>query len=618
VRHIVGRLVTARSKPGSDTWPLSPLVTIAIAIATLYLGQDLLIPFFLALLISFLLARPVSWLEKLKLGRALSVLIVMAVAFSAAGAMLWVGAVQLSSIVSELPHYQRNIARKLEAVRNPAGSSLAKALASIHLLTTELSPNSSVAEKQKTVAEQAPNRKRNAGQPPPTTPVPVEVVPHQTTSFESLGLFSTSLLRFFGEASAVIVLALFMLINRGDLRNRLVRLSGQGHLVAVTTALDDAAERVSRYLLTQSLVNGTFGTLLGVGLYWIGVPYAPFWGVLGALLRFIPYVGTLIAGACPLLLALAVFDGWTKPLYTLATFATIEGTTSSLVEPWLYSTRTGISSLAILVSAAFWTLLWGPIGLVLSTPLTVCLAVLGRHVPQMEFLNVLLGDEPVLSPEARYYQRLLAMDEEEAAEIVDEYLKEKSLAEVYDSLLIPALSLAERDRHQDRLGEEREQFIYQSTRELIQELGDRHESRPDPIPHSASPLSIRCLPARDGADELVGLMLAQLLQTAGYDAEAISIGPIENMLDRLTEAAPDVLFVSALPPFAVAHARSVCRRAQQRLPGLKVAVGLWNFGAELDKAKQRLGHDCSDCVMTTLAQAESQVRVFESAIPLQQ
>jgi predicted PurR-regulated permease PerM len=597
---------------------LSPLVTIAIAIATLYLGQDLLIPFFLALLISFLLARPVSWLEKLKLGRALSVLIVMAVAFSAAGAMLWVGAVQLSSIVSELPHYQRNIARKLEAVRNPAGSSLAKALASIHLLTTELSPNSSVAEKQKTVAEQAPNRKRNAGQPPPTTPVPVEVVPHQTTSFESLGLFSTSLLRFFGEASAVIVLALFMLINRGDLRNRLVRLSGQGHLVAVTTALDDAAERVSRYLLTQSLVNGTFGTLLGVGLYWIGVPYAPFWGVLGALLRFIPYVGTLIAGACPLLLALAVFDGWTKPLYTLATFATIEGTTSSLVEPWLYSTRTGISSLAILVSAAFWTLLWGPIGLVLSTPLTVCLAVLGRHVPQMEFLNVLLGDEPVLSPEARYYQRLLAMDEEEAAEIVDEYLKEKSLAEVYDSLLIPALSLAERDRHQDRLGEEREQFIYQSTRELIQELGDRHESRPDPIPHSASPLSIRCLPARDGADELVGLMLAQLLQTAGYDAEAISIGPIENMLDRLAEAEPDVLFVSALPPFAVAHARSVCRRAQQRLPGLKVAVGLWNFGAELDKAKQRLGHDCSDCVMTTLAQAESQVRVFESAIPLQQ
>jgi predicted PurR-regulated permease PerM len=325
--------VTARLKRGSETWPLLPLLTFATAIATLYLGQDLVIPFTLALLISFLLTRPVTWVEKLKLGRALSVLIVLAVAFSAGAAMLWVGAVQLSGIVSELPHYQENIARKLEAIRNPAGSRLAKALASIHLLTTELSPSSSGAEKQKTVAQQAPNRKRYTREPQPTTPVPVEVVPHQTTTFESLGLFSTSLLRFFGEASAVIVLTLFMLINRGDLRNRLVRLLGQGHLVAVTTALDDAAERVSRYLLTQSLVNGTFGTLLGFGLYWIGVPYAPFWGVFGALLRFIPYVGTLIAGACPLLLALAVFEGWTKPLFTFGIFATIEGITSSLVEP---------------------------------------------------------------------------------------------------------------------------------------------------------------------------------------------------------------------------------------------------------------------------------------------
>jgi hypothetical protein len=390
--------------------------------------------------------------------------------------------------------------------------------------------------------------------------------------------------------------------------------------VEVTTALDDAAERVSRYLLTQSLVNGTFGTLLGLGLYWIGVPYAPFWGVFGALLRFVPYVGTLVAGACPLLLALAVFEGWTKPLLTLGTFATIEGITSSLVEPWLYSTRTGISSLAILVSAAFWTLLWGPIGLVLSTPLTVCLTVLGRRVPQLEFLYVLLGDEPVLPPEARYYERLLAMDEDQATEIIDESLKEKSLAEIYDSVLIPALSLAERDRHQDRLDEEREKFIHQSTRELIQELGERAESSSliaEPVPRSVSPLSIRCLPARDRADELVGLMLAQLLQRSGYDAEAISLGSVEDMLDRLMQAEADVLFISALPPFAITHARSLCRRARQKLPGLKIAVGLWNSGAEVEKLKQRLGSDCSENVMTTLAQAESQVRVFESAIPLQ-
>ncbi|MGI8959104.1 MAG: AI-2E family transporter [Bryobacteraceae bacterium] len=593
-----------------------PLITIATAIATLYLGQDLVIPFALALLISFLLTPPVTWLEKLKLGRVLSVLIVLAVAFSIAGGILWMGTAQFSSIVSELPRYQQNIRRKIEAIRNPAGPGLAKAAASIQQITTVLSPSSSAAEKQQTVSEQIPNAKRTRGQPQSPTPVPVEVVPHQTGTLESLGLVRTSVLHFLAGTCAVIVLTLFMLINRGDLRNRLVRLLGQGQLVAVTTALDDAAGRVSRYLLTQSLVNGTFGTLLGLGLYWIGVPYAPFWGVFGALLRFIPYIGTLVAGACPLLLALAVFEGWRKPLFTLGTFAAIEGITSSLVEPWLYATRTGISSLAILVSAAFWTLLWGPIGLVLSTPLTVCLAVLGRHVPQFEFLSILLGDEPVLSPEARYYQRLLAMDEDEATEIVDEYLKEKSLGEVYDAVLIPALSLAERDRHQDRLDEEREKFIYQSTRELIQELGERPSDRTrEPASPPASPLSIRCLPARDRADELVGLMLAQLLRRSGYDAVAVSLGPVDEMLNGLTQNEPDVLFVSALPPFAVTHARSICRRARQKLPGLKVAIGLWNSGTELEKLKERLGPDCSDCVMTTLAQAESQARVFESIHP---
>jgi predicted PurR-regulated permease PerM len=613
--------VTAHSKRGLEKWPFLPFVTIGTVIATLYLGQDLLIPFVLALLISFLLTRPVTWLEKLKLGRVLSVLIVISIAFAIAGAVLWVIASQLSSIVSELPRYQQNIGRKIEAIRNPAGTSLARVATSLEQVTTELSSSSSAAEKQKTIAQpRLMSPKRAVHQPQSTTPVPVEVVPHRTSAFESFGVAGTSLARFLGGAGAVLILALFMLINRGDLRNRLVRLLGDGNLVAVTTALDDAAERVSRYLLTQSLVNATFGTLLGLGLYWIGVPYAPFWGILAALLRFIPYVGTLVAGACPLLLALAVFDGWRRPLYTLGLFITIEGITSSLVEPWLYSTRTGISSLAILVSAAFWTLLWGPIGLVLSTPLTVCLAVLGRHAPQLEFLNVLLGDEPVLSPEARFYQRLLAMDEDEASEIVDECLKEKSLVEVYDSVLIPALSLAERDRHQNRLDDEREEFIYQSMKDLIQELGERSEvssvrSGPEFAP--ALPISIRCLPARDRADELVGLMLAQLLRRAGYHAEAISLGPAENMLDRLTEADPNVLCVSALPPLAVTHARSICRRARQKLPHLRVVVGLWNSGAELEKLKQRLGPDCSDSVMTTLAQAEAQVRVFEPAIPVQ-
>ncbi len=612
--------MTPRSKRGSEKWPSLPLLTIVIVIASLYLGKDLVVPFALAGLISFLLTRPVGWLERCRLGRPLSVFIVVTLAFSAAGAALWMGAVQLSGVVGELPHYQRNIRRKIEAVKNPGGQGLAKAAASIEQITTELSPSAPAEQKRKALSQQTGNRNRSdrAQQPPP--PVPVEVVKHPTSTLESLGLLSTSLARFFGEAGAVVILTLFMLMKRDDLRNRLVRLWGQGHLVAVTTAIDDAAERVSRYLLTQSLVNGTFGLLLGFGLYWIGLPYSAFWGVFGALLRFIPYVGTLVAGMCPVLLALAVFDGWTRPLLTLGLFVTIEAITSGIVEPWLYATRTGISSLAILVSAAFWTLLWGPIGLVLSTPLTVCLAVLGRYVPQLEFLYVLLGDEPVLSPEAHYYQRLLAMDEDEATEVIETHLREKDLGEVYDSVLIPALSMAEQDRHQDRLEEERERFIYQSSKELIQELGERaaaSSDRPAARSLSSPPLCIRCLPARDRADELVALMLAQLLRRSGHDAEAIPLGSLEDMLAHLAQAHADVLFISALPPFALTHARSVCRRARQQSRELKIAVGLWNSAAELERSKERLGSDCAEYVMTSLAQAESQVRVFEGSIALQ-
>lgn len=611
--------MAAPSKHNSETWPLLPLVTTAIIITTLYFGKEVLVPFALALLISFLLATPVSWLETLKLGRAASVFIVLIIAFSLAAGALWMGAQQMSEMMSDLPRYQENIRRKIEAIRKPTGPALSKATAGLQQITTILSGDSSPVEKE-TLPTANLGRKKATKQPPIPTPVPVEVVPHRTSTLQSLGLISTSLVHFLAQAAAVIILTIFMLMKRSDLRNRMLRLWGKGHLALATTAMDDAATRVSRYLLTQSLVNATFGMLLGFGLYWIGVPYSPFWGVLAALLRFIPYIGTWVAGTCPLLVALAVFEGWSRPLLTLGLFVAIEATTSALIEPWLYATRTGISSLAILVSAAFWTLLWGPIGLVLSTPLTVCLAVLGRHVPRLEFLYVLLGDEPVLAPEAHYYQRLLAMDEDDAAEVASSFLKEHSLTELYDCVIVPALSLAEQDRHEDRLDEERQKCIYNTTRELIEELGEREKTIAEPpqmLRRSEEPsLTICCLPARDEADELVGLMLAQLLERSGYKAQAIALGPVEQMLDRLVETDPDVLFVSALPPLALTHARSVCRRAQQRLSDLKIVVCLWNAGTELERVKERLGGDCSENVMTTLAQAESEAGILRAALSL--
>ena len=480
-----------RKQPRSELSILVALVTGIVAIGVIYFGKEVLVPFALALLLSFLLAPPVDWLEKLRLGRAASVALILIVAFSVVSGILWLGATQLADIASNLPHYQTNIRRKIEAMRNPAGNGLAKIAETFKRLDTELS-----AQSAPVVAKELPSGKtkpaRRISSATSTGPVAVEVVKPDSGLLDSLGVIGVPLLHVAGIASAVLIFTLFMLMQRGDLRNRLFRLFGLGHLNLVTTAMDDAAHRVSRYLLTQCIVNATFGLLLGFGLCCIGVPNAPFWGVLGAILRFVPYVGTLIAGLCPLVLALAVFEGWTRPLLTLGLFATIEITLSAAIEPWLYGAHTGISALAILISAAFWTLLWGPIGLVLSTPLTVCLLVLGRYVPGLNFLSVLIGDEPVLPPEACYYQRLLALDEDEAQEIVKKYLHENTLEDLYGSVLVPALSLAERDRHQNALDEERESFIYESTKNLIEELSEDDFSPTKAQSFPASELSILC------------------------------------------------------------------------------------------------------------------------------
>lgn len=597
--------VAAGSRRRSDRSALLPLIAAAAVIAALYFGKDLLIPFALALLLSFLLTTPVSWLERLHLGRAASVVIVLVLACSAAGALLWLGTEQLAGVVKSLPQYQDNIRRKLEALRSPAGPELVGAAQTIKKLKDDLGANAMKAEKP---PEQIA-RAQSTNHPLPPTPVPVEIVKGDSGILESLGLVSASLAHYLATIAAVIVLTLFILIQRNHLRNRLFGLFGQGHLIMMTTAIDDAATRVSRYLLTQSLVNSTYGTLLGVGLYAIGLPYAPFWGVLAAILRFIPYVGTFVAGACPFVLSLAVFDGWKRPLLTLGVFAAIEIVTSSLVEPWLYATRTGISSLAFLLSAAFWTLLWGPIGLILSTPLTVCLAVLGRHVPPLEFLYVLLGDEPVLTPDVRYYQRLLAMDEDEAAEVAEMVLKEKTLAEVYDSVIIPALSLAEQDRHEGRLDHEHAEFVFQTSSELIDELAERRAGATEKTAEEPSPvspkLSLLCVAARDRADELAGQMLVQLARQTNHEAELVRAGDIEDAAARLKRQHLDLIFVSALPPFTIMHARSACRRVRQLFPGVKVVLGLWNSVLPAEKITERLGRVTCDSLVITLAKAEA-------------
>ena len=587
----------------------SQLVLTAIAIlGCMYFGREVLIPFALAILIAFLLSQPVSWLERLKIGRVAAVFLVLTVTYAAAGALIWAGAEQFTGILEKLPEYQANIHRKIEKIRNPmASSKLSRAISSLKAMTSELSPNTATYTKRKDLeASGLPHQKLKPGT---TEPVPVEIVKPEENA-GPLGMLNTSLVaRLAAALLAIAVLTLFMLLRRTDLRDRVFRLFGRGRINVVTTAMDDAEQRVSRYLLTQFLMNSAFGLLLGFGLFLIGVPYSLFWGVLAAILRFIPYVGTLVAGLCPFVLALAVFEGWERPLITLALWASVELIISSIIEPWLYAARAGISSLAILLSAAFWTVLWGPIGLVLATPLTVCLVVLGRHVPQLEFLYILFGDEPVLAPEASFYQRLLTSNEDEAREVLDDCLKERSLVELYDSVLIPALSLIEHDRHNGTLDEERQTFIFRATREIIEDLPeDLAAGEINEKPHAD--ISIVCVPARDEADELVGLMLAQVLGRSRYHMQVIPAGFVNDMLAAVARAKPDLIFISAVPPSAISHARSIYRRARQKVPDAKPVIGLWGSHDDIGTLQQRLGPEYSDYVVNSLSQAELQVRLL--------
>jgi hypothetical protein len=374
--------------------------------------------------------------------------------------------------------------------------------------------------------------------------------------------------------------------------------------------------------------------VIGLGLYFIGVPNALLWGTVAGLFRFLPYIGAPLAAILPILLSLAIFATWSQPVETLLLYLIVELVVANFLEPLLYGANTGISSFAILFAAIFWALIWGPIGLLLSTPLTVCLVVIGRHVPTLNFLNVLLGDQPVLSPEAHYYQRLLASDQAEAKHVLEEYLKENSLEELYDCVVVPALALAEQDRHHDDLDAITEQFICQSTKELLEELADKtkeaeasakEDTSEDTSEEERTALpaangkrsvelqpstSIVCLPARDEADEIVGIMLAQLLEKSGYSAQAIAVGTTTEMLAQVKDSAPDIVCISALPPFALLHARELYKGVRSVLPEAKVVIGLWKFGGDPAKATVRLNIAGDDKLALTLAQTVLQAGVF--------
>jgi predicted PurR-regulated permease PerM len=612
----------ARTSSAKDISRILTLVAAVVVITALYFARVMLVPLALAVLFTFLLAPLVSVLERIRIPRFVAIFLVVGIAVSGIGVMGWTVGNQLIDVTNQLPSYKTNIKEKIDTIRDPKNRRLDKAANAMKELGKEIIENPPTPNELAPSLKNSGNSKVTSQQP---KAVPVQVFQPASNPFESLNSVITPL----GSAVIVVVLTIFMLAGHEDLRNRLIGLVGHGHLNLMTQAFDDAGSRVSRYLLLQLVINACFGAVIGVGLYFIGIPNSMLWGVVAALLRFLPYVGSPLAAVLPILLSLAIFPTWTGPVATIGLYLIVEMLVGNFLEPLIYGAHTGISSFAILFAAIFWTLIWGPIGLLLSTPLTVCLVVLGRHVPALQFLNIMLGDQPVLSPEAHYYQRLLASDQAEAKQVLEEYLKTKPLEDLYDSVLIPALALAEQDRHHDDLEEITEQFICKSTKELLEELGDKSKEPADAemqkadsdlaalsapkiqLEPSGRVTSVVCIPARDEADEIVGIMLAQLLERAGYQAQAIPIGTTAEMIAQAKEAAPDIVCISALPPFALLHARDLYKRVRSNVPNAKVIVGLWKFSGDPIKAAARFNIVGDDKLAITLAQTVLQVGVFQ-------
>ena len=583
------------------------IATVALIVAMLYLAREVLVPITFSALLVFLLTPAVVRLTRWGFPKPLAIIASVGLIFTVLAAIGWLVSDQVIRLGKELPRYEHNLREKIARLRQPhTPAALSELAAMVEKLSKEIS---------------APRPERSepkAGALAEPKPMPVEV---RTANLSPLAVardIVTPLLSPIGTAGIVILFVIMMLFQREDLRDRFINLVSAGHINLATAAVDDASARITRYLWMQVLVNTLYGVPVGLGLYFIGVPNALLWGLLAGLLRFIPYVGPWIAAAFPILLTIAIDPGWTKLLYVVALFVVMELLSNNIIEVVLYGASTGISNIALLVAAVFWTWLWGIGGLVLSTPLTVCLLVMGMHVPGLRGLGMLLGSDPPLEPAAQFYQRMLSMESEDMVDLASKFVAEHSLEEFYESVFIPALILAEEDRHRGDLAEARQAFIFQASRDLIEELerrdetagakehkGAGKESPPPSLP--AVPLVVG-IPARDTADELVALMLAHLLRRRRRAVAVFSLGSdFANAAACIERHTINVAFVSALPPSATATARQMCRRLKARHPDLALVVGIWSQRANVADLRDRLALATPAEVVTTLATAVAQI-----------
>jgi predicted PurR-regulated permease PerM len=564
-----------------------------LVVAVLYWAQAVLVPFAFAVLLTFVLTPPVSWLERW-VGRVTAVLLAVTLVFGALGLAGWGLTRQMSNLAEDLPGYRANIRTKIADVRIAGkGGAVEKLRQTLEGIKTDLGTEA----------------------PKGTVSRPVVVTSNPATGFSAFAWFGP-FVGPLGTAGLVAAMVIFMLLERRDLRDRLIGLIGHGQLATTTKAFDEAARRVSRQLLMQSVVSLLYGVAVFVGLYFLHVPYPLVWATLGAALRFIPYAGPVLAAGLPILVSLAALQGWRGPLLVLALFVVLELFTNLVLETVLYAGAVGVSQVVLLVSVAFWTWLWGPLGLLMASPLTVCLVVIGKHVPGLAFVGLLMDDTPALAPEYGFYQRLVARDQSEAAELIDSHIQTEPPASVYDALLLPALSYAERDRLEHRLSWEEEAAVIDATRELISDAAgivSRHaETEPpaaavDPsLLGPRKPLRVLGYAVNGAADEVALAMLAHLLDDRPI---ALEITGTRMQAMELVSLVGDrkfsVVCFADLPPSSSSKTRYLVRRLRSALPELRIAVGRWGPPALTDESSQTLLDAGANHVATLLIESRN-------------
>ena len=579
--------VAAVETPGAGS--LATLAVAVVVIAGLYVAREVLIPITLSVLLSFVLAPLVGRLRRFGLWRVPAVLLAV---FVALGVIATLGAVigtQLASLGSDAGDYAFTLEQKLDTARAYAARQTAALIGGF----------GQGAETPKPAAVPSPRPPRAGAAPAaePQKPTVVEVRQPDPTPFEVIERIAVPVLSPLGTLGIMLVVAVFILMQMEDLRDRMIRLFGSGDLHRTTAAMDDAAARLSRYFLTQLALNATFGVVVAVGLYTVGVPSPALFGIMAGLLRFVPYVGAIGAALLPTLLAAAVDPGWTMAIETVALFAVVEGVTGQVVEPLAYGHSTGFSPVSVVISAIFWAWLWGPVGLILSMPLTLCLVVLGRHVDRLKFIDVLLGDRPALTPAESFYQRMLAGDADEALDQAEVLLREQPLSAYYDEVALRGLQMAANDSLRGVLTDEQLQHIQESIGMVVLDLADHDDPGPrvEAAPGQAAP-TVLCVAGRGPLDEAACTMLAQILAKRGLHARTVSARSVaRGAIDGLDIEGIDVVCISYLESAGSMSAlRYLVRRIRARAPGLPTLVGLWQGDAALtneDRLRATIGAD---------------------------